>query len=209
MFKKIILTIFFISIFYVTSYAEDTFELDLNKAIEIALKNNLDVKIDREEIDIKQGQIQEAKSGFWPQVESNFAYTRTNELYPKNLDTISNTVGIKYNLFDWGRTKNLVKASKAGKHIEEANLDLQIQDLIYQVAYNFYTILLSEDFVKVNQEYLELAKLVFETNKERFRKGLVSQEDLLKVEEDVLLRTQLLEDSINQLEILKNNLKKI
>lgn len=139
--KRFIVTIFFT--FFASSvssvYAE---ELDFETVIQRALENSFDVKISQTDIKISDTAIQGAKSEYYPKISTYFysEYTKSldgnnqtvyigNEvLYGNSVFQNSLSVGLNYNLFDFGIRGDRLKIAKSDKVSKIAQYNKILRD---------------------------------------------------------------------------------
>jgi len=116
MFKhKLLLFVFCISFLSFTGVIQ-AHELTVEEAVSIALKNNPQLKSSKWASSAVFSQIGQKKSAFYPQVSWQSAYNRNYEekLNSPYYSSYRTNFEVNQLLFDFKRTKNLVKASKEG-----------------------------------------------------------------------------------------------
>lgn len=110
--KRYILTIF------LTFFASGVFatELDFETVRQKALENSFDVKLSQTDIKISETAIQGVKSEYYPKINTSFyseytksldgnnqtVYIGNDVLYGSSIFQTSMSVGLNYNLFDFG-----------------------------------------------------------------------------------------------------------
>lgn len=78
-----------------------------------------------------------------------------------------------------------IQAAKASRRASEENLRLQKQNLIFESSTSFYSCLLTEELVTVQEEALEEAKANLEVVAKRYNVGTASGFDKMRAEVDV------------------------
>lgn len=193
----ILITILIITTALSTIAQEKKQILTLERAIEIALENNPQLKVSNADVDLMKAQVLGSKSNYYPQVESRFIVPFIGT---------ESGVFLDQQIWDFGRTSNLVKASKANlkssKYLEESTQDLIIQNVT--VAY--YSVLADQHIANA------IIKSVEENEKrliqiESFvRLGRSSQIDLNKAKVNLGNAKLNLIKARNALEITKSEL---
>ncbi len=136
--KRFVITIF-LSFFASCVYAV---ELDFETVRQKALENSFDVKMSQTDIKISDTAIQGAKSEYYPKINTSFysEYTKSldgnnqtvyigNEvLYGNNIFQNSLSVGLNYNLFDFGIRGDRLKIAKSDKVSKIAQYNKILRD---------------------------------------------------------------------------------
>lgn len=136
--KRFVITIF-LSFFASCVYAV---ELDFETVRQKALENSFDVKISQTDIKISDTAIQGAKSEYYPKISTYFysEYTKSldgnnqtvyigNEvLYGNSVFQNSLSVGLNYNLFDFGIRGDRLKIAKSDKVSKIAQYNKILRD---------------------------------------------------------------------------------
>lgn len=142
--KRFIVTIFFTFFASFASSVSSAYadELDFETVRQRALENSFDVKISQTDIKISDTAIQGAKSEYYPKISTYFysEYTKSldgnnqtvyigNEvLYGNSVFQNSLSVGLSYNLFDFGIRGDKLKIAKSDKVSKIAQYNKIIRD---------------------------------------------------------------------------------
>ena len=193
----ILITILIITTALSTIAQEKKQILTLERAIEIAIESNPELKVSNADVDLMKARVLGSKSNYYPQVESRFIFPFIGT---------ESGVFLDQQIWDFGRTSNLVKASKANlkssKYLEESTQDIITQNVT--VAY--YSVLADQHIANA------LIKSVEENEKrliqiESFlRLGRSSQVDLNKSKVNLGNARLNLIKAQNALEISKSEL---
>ncbi|MEE8044695.1 MAG: TolC family protein [Thermodesulfobacteriota bacterium] len=181
-------------------YAQEREPLTLDQAISIAIENNPAISISNANVDISRAEVKNAKSIYYPQIKSRIIVPFIGRESGFFLDQL---------IWDFGRTSNLVKSTKALLKSTKFDKDTTEDDVILTTIISYYTVL-SEGHIA-----LALEKKVIESEKrieqaEGFLKsGRVPQIEVTKAE--VNLGNAKLERiaAQNNFEIAKVNLQTI
>jgi outer membrane protein len=180
--------------------AQERKPLTLEEAISIAIENNPAIAISDATIDISKAGVKNAKSVYYPQISSRIIVPFIGRESGFFLDQL---------IWDFGRTSNRVKSTKALLKSTEFDKDTVEDDIILSTIISYYTVL-SERHIALAME-----KKVIESEKRLeqaegfFKSGRVPQIEVTKAE--VNLGNAKLEQiaAQNNFEIAKVNLQTI
>lgn len=217
--KKIILMLFAGTCFL--SAQENIMNLDLEKAIQIALEKNTEIKVAKLEIDKSEEKLREARSGLFPNIDASGQYQRYIEKpvifmppgspFGEVLEIGSNnsylgTIGASIPIFSLGLYNGIGVASKSVE-LNSENLRFTEVATINNVKRLFYSVLLAREFKDVINQSLQNSLDQLENVKRLNEQGVASDYDLLRAEVQVEnLRPQVIQAE-NNYEISKENLK--
>jgi len=202
--------------------------LDLNKVIELALKNNYDVRLARKDVEKAQSQIDEAYSSVWPSINGTADYTRNVKspvlFIPPNTpfnpssspQTISLGADNSYNL---RATLNQTLFSlKVNTAINIANdyysyyrfSEKSTEDeIVLGAKQAFYAALLARELITVSTQSYEVAKANFDNVESQYKQGVSSEYDYLRAEVQLANVNPVLIQAQNNFEMAKNSLKNL
>ncbi|HAV42929.1 TPA: hypothetical protein DCX15_02800 [bacterium] len=197
-------------------WAEETMNLSLDKAIEIALENNLNIKQAQETITIGEAKVGKVKSEWYPNLtlglgsgcneilnlpgeSQTFEFLgQTYEIKPPLSFQWSNTLSLRLtqNIYTGGRLRGSSKGVRAefearrkGYEVVKNNLILQVKKAYWELARADLLVRLSGETVDHHRQILELAGL-------RLSQGTIAPIEVeqarvnLVNEEDNLIQTQ-------------------
>jgi len=152
----------------------------LKQLIDIALKNNRDLRIAVLNIEAARATYQIRRADLFPTVNVGMTMQRQN-YDVKELYTVGASVS-GYELDLWGRVRSLSDAALASYlGTEEARKSVQMS-LISQVAQLYYTLLGDEAALKVTRETLNTREDSFKLTKLKFDNGAASELDFRQSE---------------------------
>ncbi len=116
--------------------------LTITEAVAIALKKQPTVNIARANLLSVQGQVQQAGSGLQPQIGANAGYNNQTSLLDSQPvpDPFTASLTVQQLLFDFGRTRDLVRQESALERSSRWNLTRTQQSVAMQVKAAFYTL---------------------------------------------------------------------
>lgn len=217
--KKIILMLFAGTCLLAAQ--EKVMNLDLQKAIQIALEKNTEIKVAKLEVDKSEEKLREARSGLFPNIEANGQYQRYIEKpviflppgspFGEVLEIGSNnsylgTIGASIPIFSMGLYKGIGVASKSVE-LNSENLRFTEVATVSNVKKAFNSVLLAREFKDVINQSLQNSLDQLENVKRLNKQEVASDYDLLRAEVQVEnLRPQVIQAE-NNYEISKENLK--
>ena len=170
---------------------ESELDLTLEDALEIALSENLTVKVADMEV-TKTGYARKGTyAALFPQVNFSADYQRTIKKQVMYMEDQSFAVG-RDNTWSTGFTATMPLISVdlwKSIQVTAVNVELAVeqarssrQDLIEQVQQSFYATLLANDLYAVYKENYENARMDYEDVKEKYENGTVAKYDLITAE---------------------------
>ena len=202
------ITILAMSCFSATLKAEEL-KLSLEEAAAIALRDNRDILLKTQDVNIAKAKIAEAKAGLYPRVDFTGTWSDTRGLYANDLTQATTQTTLKHYLYKGGKTINTIKYNGYNFEVSEALLDKAKQDTVLSVKKAFYALLLADELARLNQQILDNTEQHLESEKKRYTKGQISESDILKIESSLASVKKAYEESLNQKEsfqALLNNL---
>ncbi len=153
--------------------AQEKMVLTLEEAIGLAIENNPAIEISGANVDISRAGVKNAKSVYYPQVSSRIIVPFIGRESGFFLDQL---------IYDFGRTSNNVKSTKAILKSRKFDSESTKDDIILSTIINYYTVL-SENHISLAME-----KKVIESEKRLeqaqgfYQSGRVPHVDVTKAE---------------------------
>jgi outer membrane protein TolC len=183
--------------------------LTLDEAISIALRDNRDVLLKAEDVRKAKLKIAEAQAGLFPTLNFTGSWTDTRGYYSTNSSQTITQTTLKQYLYKGGETVNTIEQNKYKLKVSQALLDKTKLKTILTVKKAFYTLLLAAEFANLNKGILDNTREHLDSIKTRYKNGLISESDVLKIESSLSSVIEVYETSLGQVEagsILLNNL---
>jgi outer membrane protein len=182
----------------------ETKSLNLDQCLQTAYQNNQTLLQLEEKINSAQYKIEEARSGFYPQLSFNGSYTRLGSLpeieipaIPLTIDSTTLTfgpmsmsegakdnyiltLGLQQPLYTWGKIRNGYNISQHGFTLAKENYRLNKQEVKFNVVSIFYNIILARELIKVREESIKSLQDHLKTVQDRYDKGYASEFDVLR-----------------------------
>jgi outer membrane protein len=166
--------------------------MSLKEAVDLLVKNNLQIRAAEESASGAEIKIRESKSLYWPLVNLSGSYARMSLISEMTMQFMGQTYSFRFGLpnnynfqasaieqvFNWGRTARTIEASKAGFDLAQDGVAAAKQALSYQVVPLFYGTVFFKEALKVLGENLASFEKKLEIMNQRFQAGLASSFDL-------------------------------
>ncbi len=190
----------------IQSHAQ-TNALNLQQCIDIAIQNNLNLKITDVNLNIAKNNLSQSQAQTLPSLNGGathiYQYGRTIDRYT---NTFANTQVLSQNFYlsaQWtiwaGLSQhNTIQSNKMNMLSAHENLMQQKNDLILNVATAYINILLSQDILKVNQSQYDITKQQYERTKILVEQGSAAISTLKDIE------AQLANDELNVINAKSN-----
>lgn len=193
--RIICLCLLFISLS--ASQAQEITVLTLDQAIQTTLENNPGIDFSDAGIDIERAGVKRAKSAYYPEISSRLIVPFIGRESGFFLDQL---------IYDFGRTSNRVKSSKARLRSSKYDRDATREDLILDTQIAYYTVLANTHLARAREKRVIEYEKRLERSKGFLEAGRIPAIDVTKTEVD--LGNSKLEaiSAINELEIAKVNL---
>jgi len=202
--------------------------ITLDKALEIAARQNRDIQMADQDRLKADAQVAEARSGAFPQLNVSAVYTRNiknavlfvppNTLINPTPNTQTFELGsanayqagatLSQPLFNWKVGVAMDIATTYSDYIERAYQATQ-EDVVLQTKKAFYGALLMRELVRANREGLDVVRANLDNVRSQFKNGTAAEFDLLRAEVQVANTEPLFIAAENALELAKNSLKNI
>ncbi len=169
-------------------HQSDTAVFELETLVNIALKNNRTIEIVRQQLMQNRGQLTQAKSGYLPHLTLEGGYYYAEEEDSDSVsaveegDVVQGTGTLSQLLYDFGRTPGAISEGESHVMAAEANLQRQLQDIIYQVKVAYYTVLEKQKLIDVAEASVKSFKEHSDRAKRYFAAGMFTKIDVVKSE---------------------------
>ena len=197
------------------SYKEFFTDPILQKHLDLALKNNLDVRIAVQNIAASEAYLKQSKAAFLPTISAGPSYTLStqslnsqfgqlfgNRTYNNQFDLSAN---LSWDIDIWGKLNAQEKAQMASYFSTVAAHKIIKSELVAGIASNYYQLINYDEQKKIINETIALRKKNLETNKALKTAGIVTEVAVQQSEALVYNAEALLVDIDVQIEVLENS----
>lgn len=159
-------------------------ELNLAYALEFALDNNFAIRQAKERIRQQDGVVVEVKSYRIPTVLASGSYQRND---PEVSGSGENrnwglSITARQVVYSGGGVTASVKAQEIARAAAVLALQSVVNDSLLKVRTQFYTVLVSRERIKVQEQNVELLERQLQDAKNRYEAGTVSNFEVLRAE---------------------------
>jgi len=188
-------------------------ELTLEKAIDLALKNNPTVKMAQADKEKSAWAVTEAKAGLF---SPSFTYTHQatylkttpagGSLVTNNFD---NRLAMSLPLYTGGKVEGGIDQAKLNFKVSELALDLARQQVKLNATTAYFSLLQARDVLALNQEAVDRLKAHLENVKAQYSVGTVAKLDVLQSEVDLANAEQALIKAQNSYDVAMATLNNV
>jgi outer membrane protein len=148
-----------------TTSAQDTLNLSFQEAVKLAMKNNVTLRQERNNLEISLANRKESKALYAPGVAGYSAFQRLNgqqfdqvtgTVFRDNTDNANLNVGAEYILFDGLGRINSNKRTQALLESQQHVVQRTEQEIIYTVGQQFLQVLLDQELLHISEKNLEV-----------------------------------------------------
>jgi len=200
-FKSVVVLASLFASFPFSLPAQDTLRLSLNDCIQMALKRNPSYLAAAQQIEAARAREREALGAFLPKLNLQGTYTWLEKVFAVEIPPLFHFPGVPakpiraeldFTLDYQGNlrlTQPLFTSGRLWHSYQQARLSYQLaqqqvrqarQEIILQTTQSFYGCLLADDFVRVAQQAVEVAREHRETVEKRRRVGMATDFDVLR-----------------------------
>ena len=164
--------------YFVNSVKFKSFKTKLDKLIANGLKHNPQLKQASFTVESSKASVNQANTGYYPSLNSNFSYTGENSSFPLNRNyAVGITVSIP--IFNGFLTENRVGAAKAQLNSNIENKQLIKNNLVYSVSQDYYNLINQYLTAKALQQSLKSSGLAYELALKSYKVGVGSMVQLV------------------------------
>ncbi|MPM69751.1 Outer membrane efflux protein BepC [bioreactor metagenome] len=159
-------------------------ELTLDESISMALKNNPSIKIADSGKEQAEWAVDIAKSGKMPKLSYDFTASRFDQKNPQTgaNENFSNGLSLTLPLYTGGKVESSVDKAKIGVKSADLTVDKTKQQIKLDATSGYYSILKTENLVKVAQESVDSLTEHLKNVQAQFSVGTVAKSDVLRSE---------------------------
>jgi len=129
---------------------------ELRQFIEIALKNNQPTQVAKQEVDLAELRVQEAKRGLFPGVKVS-AYNTYGEVYKIKTEEREAKIQIDQPIYYGGRLSDTLKQANVSLDVAQRNFDRLRLDVIQQAETAYYNLIAARIHIQEKEALLKEA----------------------------------------------------
>lgn len=177
-------------------------ELTLKECIDIALENNHELIVLKNNYEASNYKVKESKANYWPLISANFIGSRritplsttfgsSVTAFPgigNELDVTSYTTGLslQQTIWDFGRTYSVSKRTEITKKLSFLQLEKKKREIKYQVKKSYYSVLSARAMEQIVILNLKDMESLLNSVTEKKKSGLATSLDILNVESEYI-----------------------
>ncbi len=164
-------------------------KITIQQAIDIALKDSYQIINATKTMQIYEQQLKEANASFYPTLSLDGSYSRALKkgrmpigeqlIEMGQNNTFTASAGLNYVLWSGGQVRNNSKLAQVNAQTGLYQLKQMQSSVTRQVVTFCYDIIYASALIRVQEEYLDIAKQHLAETKARYREGLSSNLDVL------------------------------
>ena len=156
-------------------------ELGLNDFVELALQNNPEIIVARNQVWAAEGRSTQAVSGYLPQLTAygDAGRMHMDDLIPEEEDNVlSGGISASQLIFDFGKTSGLIAASNHETEAAIAYLNTVGSDIVFQVKAAYYDVLAKHYLIIVANDQVSSYTMHYNRASEYYKAGVKSKIDV-------------------------------
>lgn len=189
--------------------------LSLQDSIRIALANNRQLAMSREEKNKAEGRLTEAESVLYPHVNLTSTYTRVNEAAQAELggqtiefgklNNYKTELGLVQALYAGGREEIGIQLANLGIKYSEEDFRNTTELITFLVSKAYFDVILAQDMAETGRKSLEVVKAHLDEVSKIHKQEMVADYDLLRAQVQVTNINTIYLQAINQLQLAKTS----
>lgn len=221
------LILFLIVVNFTFATGQDSLHLNLNECISLALRNNFDLQIEKQQVREVQTIVKQLQAARLPQFNFQASYLRFSEVMEANISPQieglpfqidpmhlrfgdENNYMTKFNIsqlvFAGFKIKNNIKASKNQLKATEFNEKIQINNLSFKLTQNYFNLISAQKLKEVAILSQHAIEAHLKDVKNLLSQGIINKNEVLKVEIKKSEIELLTNQAENRIELLKKML---
>jgi outer membrane protein TolC len=219
--KKIVFFVFCSLVFSIAAWAQDAPLLTLKDAVEIALKNNYNIKLSQNNSTIAANNVTLGNAGALPQLTGNFATnaSRQNTKQTRNDGTVNNInahnsnnsygVNLNWTIFDGFNMFATYDQLKTVDTLSAIRLKDTIQTTVANVITTYYDLINQNEQIKALKGAIDISRTQLHYANDKYKVGRASGLDVLNAQVNLNTDTANLVTQYQQFKAIKIQLNQL
>lgn len=184
-------------------------ELSLEDSIALALKNNDSIKIANSSRENARWQVKEKEAG--KSISGTLTHTslRTDPDHGNAINSFSNGLAVSWNVYTGGQVESGIKQARLGLTSADLAVDAARQQVKYNAASKYFTVLQTRNLVQVDKESVENLTAHLQNVQAQFEVGTVAKTDVLRSQVELANAQQSLIKAENNYQLAVSNLNNV
>lgn len=186
------------------------FALDIQMAVDTALKNNFSLKEQSYIVDENQANLDKSYSAYKPKLDVSYTYNDRNKLIANQIDKDSTlSAKVSYNLFNGLSDKYNIQSFDDLFKSSKLTYEGKKQDIILDTKKAYINYLLKQKQTQTMLEAYKSYQTQYNDSTNLFNQGLIAKNDLLEVEVEMLQAKQNVQSAKSDEIIAKDELANV
>lgn len=199
----------------VQAQSQDNLNITLQKAIDIALENNYQLKVAENNVELSKKEVLSNKADYLPSVDANLSGNRnigrtfnqnTGQITDRSNNSMRTSISASLPIFSGLENLHSLKSSRFDQKSSEENRDRVREDIIFNTASNYLQFILDKKFLEIDKENLEASRKTLEQVRAQVDVGSRPKVDLYNQEATVANNELAVVNSQNALKSSRLNL---
>ncbi len=161
--------------------------LELDKCIDLAIKNSPLVKKNIYNLEVAKGNVGIAKSVYFPTLGAQTSVfqeynSNSNYLSSKNSELPSAQVVLSQLLWNFGKSNSLIKMENFYQLVGEYNLTNSVYNTVFDVKRNYYAVLKAQARVQIEEDFLKILERNLQRSAAKLSFGMKEKSDLVNAQ---------------------------
>ncbi len=167
--------------------ATNLFAMSLDEVLNISLEKNLDIAISNYEYKESKEDYDKSKSAFLPKADLSYSYNNRDKLITGQIKEDSTaSATISYNLFNGFSDFSELYSSKYLKNASMYYYNAKKQDILLDTKKAYIDYLNKRKNLQTQEDAYKLFEKQYDDARSQYEQGIISRNDLLKVEVNML-----------------------
>lgn len=187
----------------------DSSKISLQDAINIALRNNYQLKVAKNNLELSKKQVRSEKADYLPSIDANVSGRKnigrsfnenTGQITTRTNNSVSTSFSANLPIFSGFENLHSLKGSQFNEQSKEKNLQRVRENIIFNAASNYLQFILDKKVLEIDRENLAASRKTLEQVKAQVDVGSRPKVDLYNQQSTVSSNELAVVNSENQLE---------
>jgi outer membrane protein len=183
-------------------------ELSLDDCIKLTFENNPSLKAQLNDLEAAKYSYLTSLNSYLPKVNLSHSFSKSGGDGRDTSNNFSLSASVSQNIFDYSSISN-IRTSKLSYEIQQINYENYLVSLRQDLYNAFFTLLFAQEYVKVNENIVNIRKNNADLITLKYQSGFESKGDMLYAVAQYEMSKLNLSKAKRQMRISSNNLKSI
>jgi OMF family outer membrane factor len=187
--------------------------ITLQQAVDLAVRNNLDIQSSQRDLERYQAALREAQATNLPTLDASASYTHSatqqSSTVTSSSNVLSGTVEANYSLFTSGQRNATIRAAAAQVEYQQLQVEVETETVTKNVISDYYDLQQSDQQVRIYQDSVTQNEQSLRDAEALQKAGVGTRYDVLQSQVNLANARQNLIDQISQQQIARRTLRQI